>query len=133
MLLPGAAAERLAQAPGPYLGDLGPHQVQLYRVGVHHLLGQDALAVRIGRRIDPRALPNSERRARLGTDTARALLAQADYGQALEQLLAVEAAAPQEAARPSLRALTADLLVRRPHLVGLQDFAARTGAVSPLH
>jgi hypothetical protein len=60
-------------------------------------------------------------------------VAQGDYGQALEQLLAVEAAAPQEAARPSLRALTGELLTQRPHLAGLRDFAARTGAAPTVH
>lgn len=122
------AVARLAKEQRPYTGDLSGHQVRLYEVGVHHLLGQDAVAVQIARQVDPRALPTGERRARLGTDTARALLALGDYDQALTELLAVESAAPEEARRPSLRALTGEILTYRPHLVGLHDFAARTGA-----
>jgi len=123
------AAARLRTAQQPYTGDLTAHQVHLYQVGVHHLLGQDTVAMRIARQIDPRTLPAGERRARLGTDTARALLALGDYGQAFTELLAVESAAPEEASRPSLRALTGEILAHRPNLVGLRDFAARTRAV----
>ncbi|MFI6277862.1 transcriptional regulator [Streptomyces sp. NPDC050988] len=122
------AAARLARERRPYTGELSAHQIHLYQVGVHHLLGQDAVAVRIARQIDPRALPAGERRARLGTDTARALLALGDYEQAFTELLAVESAAPEEARRPSLRLLTSEILTHRPNLVGLRDFAVRTGA-----
>lgn len=123
------AAARLPTTSRPYTGDLSAHQVHLYQVGIHRLLGQDAVAVRIARQIDPRALPAGERRARLSTDTARALLGLGDYGQAFTELLAVESAAPEEARRPSLRALTGEILAHRPNMVGLRDFAARTRAV----
>ncbi|GAB7101831.1 hypothetical protein JCM4814A_01450 [Streptomyces phaeofaciens JCM 4814] len=117
------AAGRLPAAQQPYTAGLSAHQVHLYQVGV------DAVAVRIARQIDPRALPAGERRARLSTDTARAPLGLSDYGQAFTELLAVESAAPEEARRPSLRTLTCEILAHRPNLVGLRDFAARTRAL----
>ncbi|WP_159064128.1 transcriptional regulator [Streptomyces canus] len=122
------AAGRLARTPQSYSGGLTAGQVQLYQVGVHHLLGQDIAAVRAAQRLHPSTLPTGERRARLGTDTARALIAVGDYERALTALHAVEEAASEEASRPSVRALTRELLVRRPRLTGLKTFAARTGA-----
>jgi hypothetical protein len=122
------ATARLARAPQAYAGGLTTGQVQLYQVGVHHLLGQDIAAVRAAQRLHPSTLPTGERRARLGTDTARALIAVGDYERALTALHAVEEAASEEASRPSVRVLTRELLVRRPRLTGLKSFAARTGA-----
>lgn len=122
------AAARLARTTRARSSGLTTDQVHLYQVGVHHLLGQDITAVRTAQRIHAGALPTSERRARLGTDTARALIAVGDYGRALTALRAVEDAAAEEACRPSVRALTRELLVRRPRLTGLDAFAARTGA-----
>lgn len=122
------ATARLARAPQAYAGGLTTGQVQLYQVGVHHLLGDDIAAVRAAERLRPFTLPTGERRARLGTDTARALIAAGDYARALTALHAVEEAASEEASRPSVRVLTRELLVRRPRLTGLQAFAARTGA-----
>lgn len=124
------AADRLATQPRPPSGDLSCQQVQLYKVGVHHLLGQDTTAVRIARQLDPRALPTPERRARLGTDSARALLALGADDEAFAALLSIEAAAPEDAGRPSVRALTSELLTRRPALSGLRAFAVRTHVVS---
>lgn len=123
--------ETAADAVGRLQGASGPtaHQVALYEVGVNHLLGFDVTAVRIAQRIDPRLLPPGERRARLATDAARALLALGDHDRAFVSLLAVEDAAREEASRPSVRALTGTLLERRPRLAGLGAFAARTGVV----
>lgn len=122
------AAGRLERTTKSGSGGLTAGQVQLYQVGVHHLLGQDIAAVRAAQRLHPSTLPTGERRARLGTDTARALIAVGDYERALTALHAVEEAASEEASRPSVRALTRELLVRRPRLTGLKTFAARTGA-----
>ncbi|WNI20013.1 transcriptional regulator [Actinacidiphila sp. ITFR-21] len=124
------AADRLVTPARRRSGELSSQQVQLYQVGVHHLLGQDRTAVRIARQIDPRALPTPERRARLATDTARALVALDAHDEAFTALLSIEAAAPEDAGRPSVRALTSELLTRRPALPGLRDFAVRTHAVS---
>lgn len=124
------ASTRLAAAARPRSVELSCEQVQLYQIGVHHLLGQDTTAARIARQIDPRALPTPERRARLGTDTARALLALGAHDQALAALLSIEVAAPEDAGRPSVRALTRELLTRRPAMPGLRDFAVRTHALS---
>ena len=123
------AVGRLANGPRCRVGDFSDQQVRLYLVGIFHLLGRDAAAVRVTQRIDPRALPTAERRARLGTDTARALLALDSYDAAFAALLSIESAAPEEAGRPSVRALTLELIERRPALADLHAFAARTGAV----
>ncbi|MBA4867031.1 hypothetical protein H1V43_38220 [Streptomyces sp. PSKA54] len=74
------------------------------------------------------ALPTAERRARAATDTARALLAADDVAGAFARLQQVEAAAPQEARRPSVRALTDEVAARRPGLPGLAAFTRRTAA-----
>jgi hypothetical protein len=70
----------------------------------------------------------AERRARAATDTARALLDAGDVPAAFAQLQWVEAVALQEACRPSVRALTAEVAARRPGLPGITAFARRTAA-----
>ncbi|GAA3381095.1 hypothetical protein GCM10020367_71000 [Streptomyces sannanensis] len=97
----------------------------LYRIGIHHHLGDPDTALAHARHLTDTALPSPERRARRATDTARALLAAGDPAGAFTQLLAAEAAAPQEVRRPSLRDLTAAVRAQRPGLGGLADFAER--------
>ncbi|MER0477092.1 transcriptional regulator [Streptomyces sp. Edi2] len=107
-------------------GELSPAQCVLYRVGIHRELGDVDKALAYAVRLDPAVLPTPERRARAATDTARALLAAGDVPAAFDQLQRVERAAPQEARRPSVRALTADVAARRPDLPGVRAFARRT-------
>ena len=66
-----------------------------------------------------------ERRARAATDTARALLAAGDVPAAFAPRARVEEAAPVEARRLSVRALTVDVAARRPDLPGIAAFARR--------
>ncbi|MBD0692472.1 hypothetical protein BG452_01890 [Streptomyces sp. CBMA123] len=102
-------------------------QVDLYQVGVHTALGTPDLAVRYAARIDPAVLPTAERRARLGTDTARMWRALGDAPRTLAALQFVERVAPEEARRPALRALAADLAFAPMPPAGAQEFARRIG------
>ncbi|MEV5043700.1 transcriptional regulator [Streptomyces griseoincarnatus] len=108
------------------VGELSPAQCALYRVGIHRTLGEVDRALAYAAVLETAALPTPERQARAATDTARALLAAGDVPAALVQLRLVERAAPQEARRPSVRALTAEVAARRPDLPGVNAFARRT-------
>jgi hypothetical protein len=138
--LPSAAGEfaaraeetalRLARRPyadGP-ARELSAGQCVLYRIGIHRHLGDVDTALAAARRLRPGHLPSAERRARAATDTARALLDAGDAAGAFAQLRLVELAAPGEARRPSVRALTAQVAERRPGLPGLDAYARRTAA-----
>jgi hypothetical protein len=120
-----ARLRRLPPPPGAAV-ELSGAQCALYRIGIHRDLGDPDAALSWARRLHAAALPTRERQARAATDTARALLAVGDIAGAFGQLRAVERAAPQEARRPSVRALTATVADRRPTLPGLAAFTART-------
>ncbi|KOU49742.1 transcriptional regulator [Streptomyces sp. WM6378] len=122
------SAQRLARSSTGVRrgGDLSVAQCTLYRVGIHRELGDVDRALAYAARLDAAVLPTPERRARAATDTARALLAADDVPAAFHQLQQVEQAAPQEARRPSVRALTAEAAARRPDLPGITAFARRT-------
>ncbi|MFJ9380170.1 hypothetical protein [Streptomyces sp. NPDC101455] len=112
--------------------ELTAGQCALYRIGIHRHLGDlDTAHARRLRRLRPEYLPTAERRARAATDTARALLDAGEAAGAFAQLRLVELAAPLEARRPSVRALTLRVVERRPGLPGLSDYAHRT-VVSPI-
>ncbi|MFI1189631.1 transcriptional regulator [Streptomyces californicus] len=110
--------------------ELTAGQCDLYGIGIHRHLGDVDTALAHARRLRPDRLPTAERRARAATDTARALLDAGDAAGALAQLRLVEAAAPLEARRPAVRALTAHVAGLRPGLPGLGGFVARS-LVSP--
>lgn len=103
-------------------------QADLYWIGVHNALGTPDEAVPYAARINPSRLPTAERRARLGTDTARMWQQLGDHRKTFGALRLVEQAAPEEARRPALRAMTAGLLYGPVPLPGLREFARRTGA-----
>ncbi|MER5887757.1 transcriptional regulator [Streptomyces sp. NPDC001941] len=107
--------------------ELSPAQVLLYRIGIERTLGDADRALACAERLNAAALPTAERRARAATDTARAYLAAGDVPAAFAQLQHLEQAAPQDARRPSVRALTTTVATRRPDLPGLTAFARRTG------
>jgi hypothetical protein len=107
---------------------LSAGQRTLYRIGIHRHLGDVDTALAHAARLDAALLPTAERRARAATDTARALLDAGDAAGALAQLHRVELAAPGEASRPSVRALTAEVAAARPGLKGLDAYARRTAS-----
>ncbi|MEU1098381.1 transcriptional regulator, partial [Streptomyces sp. NPDC005877] len=111
--------------------ELTASQCTLYGIGIHRHLGDVDTALAHARQLRPAHLPTAERRARAATDTARALLDASDTVGAFAQLRLVELAAPLEARRPSVRALTAHVAELRPDLPGLSDYVHRTLA-SPL-
>lgn len=120
-----AAAARLS-AP---VGEFSDAQCRLYRISVHTTLG-DAAAVDHARALDVRTLPNTERRARYYTDTARAWHMLGNPDRTLRALQAAEETAPEDARRPSMRKLTAEVLESAPHIKGLRAFAQQIGAAA---
>ncbi|MFF8786680.1 transcriptional regulator [Streptomyces sp. NPDC015125] len=128
------STHRLARHPHTAgIWELTAGQCALYRIGIHRHLGDLDTALAAARRLNPEQLPTAERRARAATDTARALLDAGDTAGAFTQLRLVELAAPHEAGRPSVRALTAQVAGRRPDLPGLAEYAHRTGAALSPH
>lgn len=116
---------RRPDAAGPRQ-ELTVAQCALYRIGIHRHLGDVDTALAYATALQPAGLSTPERRARAGTDTARALLDANDLPGAFAQLRLVELAAPDEARRPAVRALTARIAEHRPALPGLADYARRT-------
>lgn len=121
-------AHRLDRRPhtADRLRELTAGQCTLYRIGIHRHLGDLDTALAHSRLLRPDRLPTAERRARAATDTARALLDIGDTAGAFAQLRLLELAAPLEARRPSVRALTDRVAELRPELPGLRDYAQRT-------
>ncbi|GHG80394.1 helix-turn-helix domain-containing protein [Streptomyces griseocarneus] len=105
-------------------------QCASFRLSIYNKLGAPDDAVPVVARINPSAFPTAERRARLHTDVARMWHQLGDDARTLAALRAVEHEAPEEARRPSVKALTADLLYSSTSLPGLKEFAARTGVHS---
>jgi transcriptional regulator with XRE-family HTH domain len=131
--LMGAAEQAVARVPRQpgtelFTVDATPAQAALYWIGVHNALGTPDEAVPYARSINPVVLPTAERRARLGTDTARMWQQLGDHRRTFTALRLVEQAAPEEVRRPALRAMTAGLLYGPVQIPGLREFAQRTGA-----
>ncbi|MFJ5926460.1 XRE family transcriptional regulator [Kitasatospora sp. NPDC092948] len=110
-----------------YTVDATPAQVDLYRIGIHTALGNPDHAVRYATRITPAALPTAERRARLGTDTARMWQAIGDGPRTLAALRFVERVAPEEVRRPALRTMVTALVFAPMPTPGAREFARRIG------
>jgi hypothetical protein len=111
-----------------YTVEATPAQVALYRIGIHNVLGTPDEGVAYARSISPTVFPTAERQARYWTDVARMWAQIGDHHRTYTALRAVDQAAPEEARRPSVPALTADLLYTSARLPKLREFAARTGA-----
>ncbi|MFD9124663.1 helix-turn-helix domain-containing protein [Kitasatospora sp. NPDC059571] len=132
--LMAAADEAIRQLPAGtpaaplFTVDATPAQRDLYWIGVHNALGTPDEGVPYTARLTAAAMPTAERRARLGTDTARMWHRLGNPRRTFAALCLVEQAAPEEARRPALRALTADLLYSPAPLPGVREFARRTGA-----
>ncbi|MGW1194396.1 helix-turn-helix domain-containing protein [Streptomyces sp. NPDC002536] len=105
-------------------------QCEGFRLSIYNKLGTPDDAVSVIRRINPSTFPTPERRARFRTDEARIWHQLGDNPRTFAALRAIEHEAPEEARRPSVRSLTADLLYSSASLPGLKDFAGRTGVRS---
>ncbi|MCC3779788.1 XRE family transcriptional regulator, partial [Streptomyces sp. UNOB3_S3] len=98
-----------------------------FRLSLYNKLGAPDQAVPVVARVNPSVFPTAERRARFHTDVARMWHQLGNDTRTFASLRAIEHEAPQEARRPSVKALTADLLYSSTSLPGLKEFAARTG------
>jgi hypothetical protein len=106
--------------------ELSAAQCVLYRVGIHHELGDVDVALAYAAELEPAALPTPERRpvprptppVRSSTPVTRPVTSPS-----------FESAAPLEVRRPSVRALTARVAEHRPGLPGLAEYVRRTVAV----
>lgn len=106
----------------------GPGQVLLHQVSISHLLGDAGQAIEYARRIDPAALPTTERQARYWIDIARAYEQWGKPERCYRALLAAERAAPQEVRRSAVRVMAEGLMRHDRSLAGIRTFARRVGA-----
>ncbi|WKK24242.1 helix-turn-helix transcriptional regulator [Streptomyces olivoreticuli] len=118
-----------APNPGQFTIKATPAQCTAFRISVFNALGQPDEGVPHARHVNPAAFPTPERRARYFTDAARMWHQLGDHQRTYAALRAIEQQAPEEARRPSVRALTADLVYAPVNLPGLREYAARTGAI----
>ncbi|GGK79091.1 helix-turn-helix domain-containing protein [Mangrovihabitans endophyticus] len=105
-------------------------ELAVYRIGVARKLGDYGAAVDYAARVDPRTIPDGERRARYWEDTALALQGRGRAAAAFDTLLAAERDVPEEVRyRPWSQQLTRDLLsAPASHsLSGVRAFATRIG------
>ncbi|MER6218251.1 helix-turn-helix transcriptional regulator [Streptomyces sp. NPDC001674] len=117
------AAQRL-YIPGVF----GQDQTKVFRISVHHALGEDDQALTYEEKIDPRRLPNAERRGRMCMDVARVWQALDEPQKTFHALRALASYAPEEATRPKVRAIASELLVMNPEMPGLRRFSQKIGA-----
>jgi transcriptional regulator with XRE-family HTH domain len=109
-----------------HTGGFSRHAVDLHLISAEFWAGDPGKAVATARRMDPRALPTVERRARFHTDTARAYAGMGRREQCLDALLAAEHIAPEEIhTRPASRDLVRGLLLSGRTSTELRGLAAR--------
>lgn len=131
--LTGQAAAVAARLPdGTLLRDHGggftPVTVELHRISAENYAGDPGMAIAAARRITPRDLPTTERRARYWTDTARAFASWDRRDECLHALQAAEREAPEEIrSRPAVRAMISSLLVTGRTSPELRELAQRCG------
>lgn len=126
------AVRRLPQiVPPGRLFAISPAAVDLYAVGVHWALGDAGAALNAGKNLRPEQFPTAERKARLGTDTARAWWAWQRPEQTARALLDAYRASPGEVRdRPAIRHIVTELAERHPRTSGVRELhAAVTRAV----
>ncbi|MFD9428048.1 MULTISPECIES: helix-turn-helix transcriptional regulator [unclassified Streptomyces] len=117
------AARRLPpSAPAGRLFPITSAAVDLYAVGVHWALGDAGAALEAGKDLRPEQFPTAERKARLGTDMARAWWAWQRPEQTAQALLSAYRSSPGEVRdRPAIRHIVAELAERHPRTVGVQE------------
>jgi hypothetical protein len=118
---------RRAAAGGLFSTDFTTDQVALYRIGIHHALGDDTGALHHARNINVNRLPTAERRARFCLDLARTYQSLDDPEKVYQALLAAERYAPEDVRRPSVRTVVGELLYAPGSMPGLRTFARRIG------
>ncbi|MGW2840599.1 helix-turn-helix domain-containing protein [Streptomyces sp. NPDC001493] len=120
------AARRLpASAPSGRLFGITPAAVDLYAVGVHWALGDAGAALEAGKNLRPEHFPTAERRARMGTDMARAWWAWQRPEQTAQSLLTAFRASPGEVRdRAAIRSIVIGLAEQHPRTPGVRDLRA---------
>ncbi|WP_432086906.1 helix-turn-helix domain-containing protein [Streptomyces sp. bgisy095] len=124
------AARRLPLlAPTGRLFPISPAAVDLYTVGVHWALGDAGAALESGRNLRVDHFPTAERKARLGTDMARAWWAWGRPEQTAHALLDAHRASPGEVRdRPAIRLIVTELARRHPRAAGVRELHAAVSA-----
>ncbi|WP_435835035.1 helix-turn-helix domain-containing protein [Streptomyces antibioticus] len=117
------AARSLPQAAPPgRLFAISPAAVDLYAVGVHWALGDAGAALDAGKNLRPEQFPTAERKARLGTDMARAWWAWQRPEQTARALLDAYRASPGEVRdRPAIRRIVTELAEGHPRTSGVRE------------
>ncbi|MFD8521894.1 helix-turn-helix domain-containing protein [Streptomyces capillispiralis] len=117
------AARRLpGTAPAGRLFPISPAAVDLYAVGVHWALGDAGAALDAGRNLRADQFPTAERKARMGTDMARAWWAWNRPEQTARALLDAYRASPGEVRdRPTIRGIVDQLAERHPRTTGVRE------------
>jgi len=108
----------------------GPTGVGLYQLSIARVMGDSGAAIEHARRINPAAIPSTERRARYWVDVARAYHQWDKPEHCYRALLAAEHASPDEVRYRKPTAAMTTTLLRHPtanRLPGLRNFAQRTG------
>ncbi|KPI10169.1 helix-turn-helix domain protein [Actinobacteria bacterium OK074] len=125
------ACRRLPQATPPgRLFTISPAAVDLYAVGVHWALGDAGAALEAGKNLRAEQFPTAERKARMGTDMARAWWAWQRPEQTAHALLDAHRASPGEVRdRPAIRAIVHELAERHPRTSGVRELYAAVGRV----
>lgn len=120
------AAHRLPEtAPAGRLFPLSPAAVDLYAVGVHWALGDAGAALEAGKGLRAAQFPTAERKARLGTDMARAWWAWGRPEQTAHALLDAYRASPGEVRdRPAIRSIVTELVERHRRTSGVRELHA---------
>ncbi|MFE7270023.1 helix-turn-helix domain-containing protein [Streptomyces sp. NPDC057623] len=120
-----AARQLPAAAPAGRLFPISPAAVDLYAVGVHWALGDAGAALEAGKNLRPAQFPTAERKARLGTDMARAWWAWQRPEQTAQALLSAYRASPGEVRdRPTIRSIVGDLASHHPRVAGVRELHA---------
>ncbi|MEU4970074.1 transcriptional regulator [Streptomyces smyrnaeus] len=117
------AARRLPENPPVgRLFPLSPAAVDLYAVGVHWALGDAGAALEAGKNLRAAQFPTAERKARLGTDMARAWWSWNRPEQTTRALLDAYRASPSEVRdRPAIGSIVHDLAERHPRTSGVRE------------
>ncbi|MEV7471311.1 helix-turn-helix transcriptional regulator [Streptomyces kronopolitis] len=117
------AARRLPEtAPAGRLFPLSAAAVDLYAVGVHWALGDTGAALEAGKNLRQEQFPTAERKARMGTDMARAWWAWNRPEQTALALLGAYRASPGEVRdRPAIRGIVDELAQRHPRTSGVRE------------
>ncbi|MFF5860777.1 helix-turn-helix domain-containing protein [Streptomyces sp. NPDC012751] len=120
------AARRLPSvAPAGRLFSISPAAVDLYAVGIHWALGDAGAALEAGKNLRAAQFSTAERRARMGTDMARAWWAWNRPEQTARSLLDAYRASPGEVRdRPAIRGIVQQLADRYPRVGGVPELRA---------